>query len=318
MKPQVEFSGVERMEPALLLTAVAAGLAAARAAPQAAALAERLLTPTLMLLLTAVFYRVPLAHLRTAFGHRQYFATALGLNFVLTPLVAYGLGWFFLRDEPALWLGLILVLVTPCTDWYLVFTGLARGDLALNLALLPWNLLLQLALLPLYLWVFTRALIPLELGAVARSFLLYIVVPFLLAQVARRLSRGFAMGPAAERSSVVVQYAALTLLIVAVFAQQGGVLFSEPGVVLRLIGPLAFFFVLMASAALAAGAAANLSGPSRAALACTAVARNSPLTLSLALVLFPAHPQVALTQVVEPLLELPFLVLLAWWLRRMS
>jgi ACR3 family arsenite efflux pump ArsB len=312
MKPQAEFTGLDRLEPALLLTAVAAGLAVTRAVPQAAVLAERILTPALLLLLTAVFYRVPLEHLRTAFGHRRYFLAALGLNFVLTPLLAYGLGWVFLRDERALWLGLILVLVTPCTDWYLVFTTLARGDVALNLALLPWNLLLQLALLPLYLWVFTSALIPHELSAVARSFLLYVAVPFVLAQVARRL----ASSPAAERSTVVAQYGALTLLIVAVFAQQADVLFSEPRVLLRLMPPLAMFFFLMTLAAMAAGRAANLSAPSRAALACTAVARNSPLTLSLALVLFPVHPQVALTQVVEPLLELPFLVLLAWWLRR--
>jgi ACR3 family arsenite efflux pump ArsB len=309
---QPGFGRLERLEPALLLSAVAGGLAVARAAPQAGALAERILTPALMLLLTAVFYRVPLQRLRAALGHGRYFAAALALNFVLTPLLAYGLGWLFLQDERALWLGLILVLVTPCTDWYLVFTALARGDVALNLALLPWNLLLQLALLPLYLWVFTRALIPLELSAVARSFLLYIVVPFALAQAARRL----ASGPVAERSSVVTQYAALTLLIVALFAHQGGVLFSQPRVVLWLAPPLALFFFLMAMVALAAGRAANLSAPSRAALACTAVARNSPLTLSLALVLFPAYPQVALVQVVEPLLELPFLVLLATLLRR--
>jgi len=314
MKPQTEFSGAEKLEPALLLTAVATGLAVARAMPQAAALAERVLTPALMLLLTAVFYRVPLGRLRVAFGHRRYFVTALGLNFVLTPVFAYGLGWLFLRDERALWLGLVLVLVTPCTDWYLVFTALARGDVALNLALLPWNLLLQLALLPLYLWVFTSALIPLELSAVARSFLFYVVIPLALAQVARR----FTSGPAAERSAVVAQYGALALLIVAVFAQQGGVLFSQPRVLFLLIPPLVVFFLLMAASAAAAGRLANLSAPSRAALACTAVARNSPLTLSLALVLFPAYPQVALTQVVEPLIELPFLVLLAVVLRRSS
>lgn len=312
MNAQSQCGKLERLEPALLLTAVAAGLAVARATPQAAALAERILTPALMLLLAAVFYRVPLGRLRVAFGHGRYFLTALGLNFVLTPFVAYGLGWVFLRDERALWLGLVLVLVTPCTDWYLVFTALARGDVALNLALLPWNLVLQLALLPVYLFLFTQALIPLELSVVARSFLLYVVVPFVLAQVARR----FASGLAAERSAVVAQYGALTLLIVAVFAQQGGVLFSQPRVLLLLLPPLGLFFFLMALVASAAGRAASFSAPTRAALACTAVARNSPLTLSLALVLFPAYPQVALAQVVEPLLELPFLVLLAWWLRR--
>ncbi|MBI2956632.1 MAG: arsenic resistance protein [Acidobacteria bacterium] len=312
MDRDVGLSWVERFEPALLLSAVALGLGLARAAPGAAAVSERVLTPALMLLLGAIFYRVPLRRLRVALGHRRYFAAALALNFVLMPLVAYALGWLFLRSEPALWLGLILVLVTPCTDWYLVFTALARGDVPLNLALLPWNLLLQLALLPLYLYLFTRALVPLDFSLLTQSFLLFVLIPFAAAQLLRR----FLSGAAPEQASVILQYAALTVLIVALFAQQGRVLFDRPQVVLKLLPPVALFFLLASFAALAVGRVAAFSAPSRAALACTACARNSPLTLSLALLLFPAYPLVALTQVIEPLLELPFLILLAYILRR--
>lgn len=300
------------MEPALLLTAVALGLGLARLAPSMAAEAERAITPALMLVLVAVFYRVPLRHLRAAFAHRRYFTTALGINFLFTPLVAFGLGWLFLRDEPSLWLGLVLVLVTPCTDWYLVFTALARGDVSLNLALLPWNLVLQLALLPVYLYVFTRALVPVEFGFVGRSLLLYVLVPFGLAQLLRLIP----VGEKAESWMTLVQYGALAALIVALFAHQGAVLFERPLVLLRLVPPVVLFFVLLALVAIAVGRWAAFSAPTRAALACTACARNSPLTLSLALVLFPAYPLVALSQVVEPLVELPLLILLAAWLRR--
>lgn len=303
---------LERLEPALLLSAVAVGLGVARLVPGASALAGPAIPPALVLLLLAVFSRVPLDRLRVAFTQRRYFGVALAVNFLLTPLVAYGLGWLFLRDAPALWLGLVLVLVTPCTDWYLVFTALARGDVPLNLALLPWNLLLQLALLPVYLYVFTRALIPLEAGLLLRSVLLYVVVPLALAQLLRRLFRPAAL----ERRMVAVQYAALTVLIVALFAHQGEVLFERPLVLLRLVPPVVLFFVLLALVAVMVGRWAGFAAPTRAALACTACARNSPLTLSLALVLFPGYPLVALSQVVEPLLELPLLVLLSAWLRR--
>ncbi|MFQ5662892.1 MAG: arsenic resistance protein, partial [Terriglobia bacterium] len=211
MNPDTRLSWVERLEPALLLAAVALGLGLARGAPPLAERAEQAIPPALLLVLFAVFYRVPLAGLRAAFGHRRYFRVALAVNFLLTPLVAYGLGWTFLRDVPALRLGLMLVLVTPCTDWYLVFTALARGDLRLNLALLPWNLILQLALLPGYLYLFTRTLVPVELSFVGRAFLLYVVVPFGLAQALRR----FFAGAATERRMVLVQYGALAVLIVA-------------------------------------------------------------------------------------------------------
>ncbi len=45
-----------------------------------------------------------------------------------------------------------MLMVTPCTDWYLLFTGIARGNVPLSASILPMNLILQLALLPLYLF----------------------------------------------------------------------------------------------------------------------------------------------------------------------
>lgn len=311
-EPEVGLTWLERLEPALLLSAVAIGLALARLAPRAGAYAEQAITPALMLVLLAVFYRVPLRRLRAAFGHRRYFRTALLINFVLTPLVAYALGWFFLREIPALWVGLVLVLVTPCTDWYLVFTSLSRGDVPLNLALLPWNLVLQLVLLPVYLYVFLQRLVSVDFGLVVRSLLLYVVIPFVVAQG----MRWFFSGERSERRMVFLQYAALTLLIAAMFAHQGRVLFERPLVLLRMVPPVVAFFVVLAAVAVLVGRWLDFSGATRASLACTATARNSPLTLSLALVLFPAYPLVALSQVVEPLVELPLLILLAWWLRR--
>jgi ACR3 family arsenite efflux pump ArsB len=51
-------------------------------------------------------------------------------------------------------LGIYLVLLTPCIDYVVVFTGLGQGDSALILAATPLLLLLQLLLLPLYLLLF--------------------------------------------------------------------------------------------------------------------------------------------------------------------
>jgi ACR3 family arsenite efflux pump ArsB len=47
-------------------------------------------------------------------------------------------------DKPfiALWVGFLMLMVTPCTDWYLVFTAVAKGNLALSTALLPVPLVL--------------------------------------------------------------------------------------------------------------------------------------------------------------------------------
>jgi ACR3 family arsenite transporter len=60
---------------------------------------------------------------------------SLSINFLWTPIFAWGLGAVFLSDLPDLWVGLLMLMVTPCTDWYLVFTGIAGGNVVLATAL---------------------------------------------------------------------------------------------------------------------------------------------------------------------------------------
>lgn len=44
-----------------------------------------------------------------------------------------------------------------CTDWFITFTQLGRGNTARTIAVTPLNLLLQLLLLPVYLWLMLPA-----------------------------------------------------------------------------------------------------------------------------------------------------------------
>jgi len=47
-----------------------------------------------------------------------------------------------------------MVLLVPCTDWFITFTHLAKGDTGRAMAVTPVVLLVQIALLPVYLWLF--------------------------------------------------------------------------------------------------------------------------------------------------------------------
>src|SRR5690606_237407 len=100
-------------------------------------------------------------------------------------LLAGLLGWALLADRPDLRIGLVLLLVTPCTDWYLVFTASARGDVALAAALLPTNLVLQLLLLPIYLPLVAGAAADVPVGQVVSGVVVVLGVPLALAAVIR-------------------------------------------------------------------------------------------------------------------------------------
>jgi len=114
-----------------------------------------------------------------------FFGLAWFTNFVIIPLIAWGLALIFLKAHPAIFVGFILYLVTPCTDWFLIFTSLAKGDVPLGLALLPTNLILQVLLIPVYLFLFAGKLVPIQFSALIETFLIFILLPFILAVLTR-------------------------------------------------------------------------------------------------------------------------------------
>jgi ACR3 family arsenite efflux pump ArsB len=292
-------------DPAVLLVAAAVGVGLSVWLRGAGGVTGQLITPFLMLVLFSIFARVSLTRLREAVRDWQYLLTAVGLNFVSTPLVAFFLGWFFLRDYPALQVGLMLALVTPCTDWYLIFTDLAGGDLHRNLALLPWNLILQLVLLPVYLLLLTQKLVPVELSTLVRAFALYVAIPLTVAQLLRWYRPKVA---ASERLSRL-GFAGLALTVTAMFTSHGDIFLEDPTLFLRMAPPLLSFYIISISLSRIVSRLLRFSREGFIALACTTTARNSPLALTLAVLLFPAHPIVALSQLIEPVIEIPSLIL---------
>ena len=78
--------------PAVLLVAAAVGVGLSIWLRGAGGVTGQLITPFLMLVLFSIFARVSLTRLREAVRDWQYLLTAVGLNFVSTPFVAFFLG----------------------------------------------------------------------------------------------------------------------------------------------------------------------------------------------------------------------------------
>lgn len=87
-------------------------------------------------LLYATFLQVPFTAVGRAIRGGRFLSAVLVLNFVLVPVVVYGLTRF-LPDDRAVLLGVLLVLLTPCVDYVIVFSGLAGGSADRLLAATP-------------------------------------------------------------------------------------------------------------------------------------------------------------------------------------
>lgn len=307
---------LDRLQPFILIAAIAVGLGLARLAPGPAAIMGRLVKIGVFLVIYVVVLGVRSSGVVAAFRRFKPTATALLLNFVFTPLFAWLLGWLFLQQHPEVWVGLVLYLVTPCIGWYLVFTDLAGGDVELGLSLLVWNVALQILLLPVYLWALAGRIVVVDPAIVLESVLLFLVLPGLLAALTHRLWPRLGLeGEPGERLPLgPLKAGVLALVVVAMFASQGGVLFASPEIVLWMIAPGLVFFATIFLVALGTARLLGLSYPETALLVMTTAARNSEASLAIAVSAF-ASPLVALTVVIGPAFELPVLVAMVHALR---
>jgi ACR3 family arsenite efflux pump ArsB len=154
---------LERRQVWIYLAAIIGGLLVGSVWPRVNHPFETLLWPTLILLLYATFVQVPLLHLREAFADHRFVAAVLVGNFIVLPVLAWVLV-HGLPPHPALRLGVLLVLLVPCTDWFITFSQLGGGNVPRAIAVTPINLLLQLLLLPVYLWLMVEADLSTALG----------------------------------------------------------------------------------------------------------------------------------------------------------
>jgi ACR3 family arsenite transporter len=115
----------------------------------------------------------------------------------------------------------------------------------------------------------------------------------------------------------------LALAIVAMFASQGSLLLEQPQTFLQLLPPVILFFGGNFVLVHLVGRIWQLPYRDFVTLCCTTLARNSPISLALAVLAFPERPLIALALVIGPLIELPILGIVAqvllfehrkgWW-----
>ena len=307
-------SNVEKFQTFIILLAVGAGLVLGQI-EVIKGYAEYVIVPSLAAMLYGLFLSVPIKDLARAFKNRRFAFGSLAVNFLWTPVLAWVLGYFLLSDYPYLWIGFIMLMVTPCTDWYLIFTQIAKGNVALSTAILPINLILQLILLPLYLFLFSGVSDSIDPSGLWESILIVLVVPFLLAQLTRskilnrnrRVSLNQRLMPFFSKA----QLAFLCLAIAAMFATQGEYLLDNPEMLYLMLIPVITFFLINFFFSQMIGRLLKFSYPDRVSLSMTTLARNSPIALAIAVTAFPDQPLIALALIIGPLIELPILVLVS-------
>lgn len=227
------------------------------------------------------------------------------------PVVVLALSRIVAHDEVVL-VGVLFVLLTPCVDYVIPFTGLAGGAQDRLLATTPLLLLVQMVLLPLYLWLFAGADVAraVDVRPFVEAFLLLIALPLAAAWLTQWSAARSRAGAAVRRAGEAAMVPLMMVTLAVVVASQISGVHRELGS-LALAAPVYVLFVaVMVPLGAAAGRLARLDAPGRRAVVLSGVTRNSLVVLPRALALPPAYELVPLVVVTQTLVELLLLVLL--------
>lgn len=309
---------------ALFVGAIALGSGVGLSDPALGASLSRGIDPTLIAMVGLLFFEVKLRAVVAGLANMRFIAIAWVANFMIVPVIGFAIASLFMSGEPLLYTGLLIYFFAPCTDWFLGFTRMARGDTALGAALLPINMLTQLLLFPVWLWIITRNTGVVDFVTIPDLLLQWFLVPFLVAQGARWLLSQllpevvFQKVCSAVGSLIPLVTATLILQIFAANISTISAHLEAFGLILVAI--FAFFLTTYALGE-ALARLFKLPLPQQALLAMTTTARNAPLMLALTAIAIPNQPLIYAALVIGMLVEFPHLIglkqlLLAKALRR--
>ena len=274
----------------------------------------------IILMLFFLFYNISLDGFFNGIKNRKYISIALLSNFVAMPILAFLLSIIFVDTSNAIFVGLIIYLIAPCTDWYLGFTKLAHGDVEVNSALLPFNLLIQIILLPVYLYVFTSNTISIPFEAFFDVMIYWILLPFVVAQLVRMIILKF-KAAIIEKSNYLAELLvliALILLVFSIFNANIDSLIVNIAVLPKVFVVILTFFIATFFFARFISRKSAFSKKEEVSLTMTTAARNAPLMLVVSLIFFPQEPLIHLVLVVGMLVEFPHLITITYLLKKQS
>ncbi len=247
----------------------------------------------------------------------------LVVNWLIKPFTMAALGLFFFKyifadfisasDGDAYIAGLILLGAAPCTAMVFVWSQLTRGDANYTLVQVSVNdLIMVFAYAPIVALLLGVTNIPVPWGTLVLSVVLYVVVPLIAGIVTRKVLLGNKSNVDAVSSFTtrLKPFSIIGLLatVVLLFGFQGGVILSQPLLIVMIAIPL--LLQSYSIFAVAYGAAWFMRVPFRIAAPCAMIGTSNffELAVAVAISLFGLNSGAALATVVGVLVEVPVML----------